>query len=54
MISDQPLAQIAGGEGVAYTFARYRLLGTGIGEDAALITRECFVSAADDVLVEFG
>ena len=29
----------------------YRLLGTGIADDAAAFTRECFVSAADDTLV---
>lgn len=29
----------------------YRLLGTGISDDAAVFTRECFVSAADGVLV---
>lgn len=29
----------------------YRLLGTGISDDAAVFTRECFVSAADDAVV---
>lgn len=29
----------------------YRLLGTGISDDAAVFTRECFVSAANDALV---
>lgn len=28
----------------------YRLLGTGISDDAAVFTRECFVAAVDDVL----
>lgn len=35
--------------GIATT--RYALLGTGIHDDAAVFTRECFASAADDVLV---
>lgn len=35
----------------ATTTVTYRLLGTGINEDAATITREAFVSAADNVLV---
>lgn len=35
----------------AVTTTSYRLMGTGISEDAAVFTRECFVSAADDVLV---
>ncbi|WP_224705241.1 glycoside hydrolase family 95 protein [Devosia aquimaris] len=29
----------------------YRLLGTGISDDAATFTRECFISSVDDVLV---
>lgn len=37
--------------GTAIATTSYRLLGTGISDDAALFTRECFVSAADDVLV---
>lgn len=35
----------------AIATTRYRLLGTGISDDAATFTRESFVSAADDVLV---
>jgi alpha-L-fucosidase 2 len=37
--------------GTAIASTTYRLLGSGIADDAATFTRESFVSAADDVLV---
>lgn len=35
----------------AISTVSYRLLGTGIADDAAVVTREAFASAADDVIV---